>query len=174
MSAAPEGGQGDAWGKAQALRPLVIVVAVARNGVIGRDGGLPWRLPEDLRRFKALTMGHPVILGRRTHASIGRALPGRRNLVVSRQAGLLLPGCEVVGSLDEALRRAWEGDGVPHVIGGASLYAEALPRATHIELTEVHAEPEGDTHFPPLPPGAFVEVAREEADGCSFVTLRRR
>lgn len=154
-------------------RPLVIVVAVARNGVIGRGGGLPWRLPHDLRRFKAITMGHPVVLGRKTHESIGRALPGRRNLVVSRRADVALPGCEVVASLDEALARCWADGAVPHVVGGGELYAQALPLATRVEWTDVHAEPDGDVRFPPLPPGQFVEVGREDAEGCTFLSFAR-
>jgi dihydrofolate reductase len=159
-------------------RPLALIVAVGRRGVIGDSNGhlgLPWHIPEDLRRFRELTTGHAVIMGRRTHELIGRPLPKRRNLVLSRRVGLALPGCEVVSSLDEALARVAD-DPLPFVIGGAELYAAALPRVTHVFLTEVDREAEGDTYFAPLDPTDFVEVAREtgETDGVVFVELRRR
>ena len=124
-----------------------LVVAMARNRVIGRDNRLPWRLPEDLAYFKRVTLGHPVIMGRRTWESIGRALPGRLNIVVSRNRDYRAPGATVVGSLAEAWQAAGEADEA-HVIGGTSLFAEALPQADRIHLTEVDAEVEGDTWFP--------------------------
>jgi len=159
-------------------RPLALIVAVGRGGVIGDSNGhlgLPWHLPEDLRRFRELTTGHAVIMGRRTHELIGRPLPKRRNLVLSRRAGLELPGCEVVASLDEALARVAD-DPLPFVIGGAELYAATLPRVTHVYLTEVDRDAEGDTFFPPLDPADFEQVAREagETEGVVFVELRRR
>jgi dihydrofolate reductase len=124
-----------------------LVAALARNRVIGRDNELPWRLPEDLRRFRALTMGHPVLMGRRTHESIGRALPGRENLVLTRRPRYrAAAGCRVLVSLEEALQVA--GDGVLMVIGGAELYAQTLPLATVLHLTLVDAEIPGDTLFP--------------------------
>lgn len=162
----------------EATRPLALIVAVGRGGLIGDSKGhfgLPWHLPEDLRRFRALTTGHAVIMGRRTHELIGRPLPKRRNLVLSRRPELELLGCEVVGSLDDALTRVTD-DPMPFVIGGAQLYASALPKVTHVFLTEVDREAEGDTFFPPLDPADFVEVTREpaETEGVTFVDLVRR
>ena len=124
-----------------------LVVAMDRNRVIGRDNRLPWRLPEDLAYFKRVTLGHPVIMGRRTWESIGRPLPGRLNIVVSRNPGYVAAGATVVGSLDEAWKAA-VGATEAHVIGGTSLFAEALPKADRIHLTEVDAEVPGDTWFP--------------------------
>lgn len=159
---------------------VAIIVATDERGAIGRDGQLPWRLPEDLKRFKALTLGKPIIMGRKTWDSIGRPLPGRRNIVVTRQPGLELPGAAVVDSLSEALVAA--GD-VPEVciIGGAEIYRLALPLADTVHLTRVHAKVEADTFFPPLEPQQWDEVAREDhvaderhAHAYSFVELRRR
>jgi dihydrofolate reductase len=113
----------------QPLPPLALIVAVARDGIIGRDGALPWHLPEDLRHFKRLTRGHAIVMGRRTFESIGRPLPERRNLVVSRTLAAPPPGVELFPSLDAALAAARTTDPEPFVIGGAALYAEALPRA---------------------------------------------
>jgi dihydrofolate reductase len=159
---------------------LTLIVARARNGVIGRDGRLPWRLPEDLAFFKRTTMGHPIVMGRRTWESIGRPLPGRRNIVVSRQAGFAVAGAEVAASLAEALRLC-EGGGEVFVIGGAQLYAEALPRADRLIVTEVDADFEGDTHWPAPDPAHWRESAREHlppADerrfAIDFVTYLRR
>jgi dihydrofolate reductase len=156
-------------------RELQLIVAMAENRCIGRDGGLPWHISEDLKRFKRLTMGHAIIMGRKTHESIGRALPGRRNLVVSRRQGLELAGCETFPSVADAIEAAWETDPAPFVIGGASIYEAALPRVTRLHLTEVGRPVEGDTFFPPLPPGEFRETAREpgETEGVAFVTLER-
>ena len=161
--------------------PLVsIIVATDERGAIGRDGGLPWRLPDDLRRFKALTMGKPIVMGRKTWDSIGKPLPGRHNIVITRQAGLEVPGVTVVASLDDALLAA--GD-VPEVciIGGAEIYRLALPRADLIHLTRVQAVVDADTYFPELAAGEWDEVLVEKhaADArhsfaYSFVELRRR
>lgn len=136
------------------------VVAVARNGVIGRDNAMPWRLPDDLAHFKALTLGKPVIMGRLTWESLGRPLPGRHNIVVTRNPGYVAAGASVVGSLDAAFAAA---GAVPEavVIGGGELYARALPRTDVIHLTEVDAEPPGDTRFPPLDPAQWHETWRE-------------
>jgi len=133
-----------------------LVVAMARNRVIGRDNQLPWRLPADLAYFKRVTMGHPIVMGRRTHESIGRPLPGRLNIVVSRNPAYRAPGCTVVGSLDEAWKAA---GGAPEVcvIGGTSLFAEALPVADRIHLTEVDADVAGDTYFPEFDRGDWTE-----------------
>lgn len=164
----------------QSQRPeIALVAAVADNGVIGKDGGLPWHLPDDLRHFKRVTMGHAVIMGRRTFDSLGRALPGRRNIVITRQADWTASGAERAESLAAALEAAAPGDAAM-VIGGAEIFAQALPLADRIELTEVHSHPEGDTLFPHLDRGDWEEVAREDrpSDGsrpaCSFVTLIRR
>jgi dihydrofolate reductase len=157
-----------------------IVVATDDHGGIGLGGGLPWHLPEDLKRFKALTMGKPIVMGRRTHDSIGRPLPGRHNIVISRQPGLRIEGCTVVDSLDAALAAAGP---VPEVvvIGGADVYRLALPGAETLYLTRVHADVGADTFFPALDAADWEEVAREEcpaderhAHELSYVTLRRR
>jgi len=164
-----------------AARPfLTLIAAVARNGAIGRGGDLLWREGADQRHFRALTMGHPVVMGRKTWDSLPprfRPLPGRRNIVVSRQPALRLDGAEAFGSLDEALAQM-SGEPRAFVIGGGELYAAALPRADTLELTEIDADLEGDTFFPTWPREAFVEAAREAhhaADGTAFafVTYRR-
>ena len=139
---------------------LGIVVAMARNGVIGRDGTLPWHLPADLQRFRRLTLGKPIVMGRRTHESIGRVLPGRRNIVLSRDPAFRAAGCEVFASLEQALTALAEVEEVM-VVGGAALYAEALPRAARLYLTEVEAEVAGDVRFPPFDRAAWREIERE-------------
>ncbi len=162
---------------------VTLVVAVAENGVIGKDGGLPWRIPGELARFKALTMGHPVIMGRKTYQSIGRPLPGRTNIVVSRNRDLTFDGARLAGGLDEALAQASTAEGGDEVmvIGGAEIYALALPAAGRLVLTEVHAEIDGDTRFPAFERTDWQETARElvETDGddvpnYSVVTLERK
>jgi dihydrofolate reductase len=142
-----------------------LVVAMDSNGVIGREGALPWRLPADLAHFKRVTMGHPVLMGRRTHESIGKPLPGRANIVITHQRDYAAPGCEVAHSLDEAWKLVGEAKEVS-VIGGTSLFAETLPVADVIHLTEVQAEVEGDTWFPPFDRSQWIEreVARHPAD----------
>lgn len=142
-----------------------LVVAVARNGVIGRDNRLPWRLPDDLAYFKRVTMGHPVIMGRRTYESIGKPLPGRTNIVVTHNAAFEAPGCVVVHSLEDAWRAA-DGADEACVIGGTSLFEETLASADVIHLTEVEAEVEGDTYFPPFDRSQWreTEVSRHPAD----------
>lgn len=139
---------------------VAIVVAMDRNHVIGREGGLPWHLPSDLRHFKRLTMGRPIIMGRRTHASIGRPLPDRDNIVVTRNPAYHAPGCRIAHSLDEALSLAADAP-LACVIGGAALYREALPLASRIYLTEVHADAPGDVRFPHFDRARWCEVARE-------------
>jgi dihydrofolate reductase len=157
---------------------ISLIAAVARNGVIGRDGGLPWRIPADLRFFKETTMGKPIVMGRKTLESIGRALPGRQNIVVTRSAGFAADGVTVADSLDAAIAAAGDADEVM-VIGGAEIYALAFARAQRLFLTEVDAAPEGDAHFPEFDRAAWREVARADhpADGdtpaYSFVTLER-
>lgn len=140
---------------------LSLVVAMAHGGVIGRDGGMPWHLPAELKRFRAITMGKPIVMGRRTHDSIGRTLPGRRNIVLSRDpAYRAAEGCEVFPSLDAALAALTDCEEVM-IIGGATLYAEALPRATRLHLTEIDAELAGDTWFPAFDRDQWREVASE-------------
>jgi len=132
---------------------LTLVVAYAKNRVIGRDNALPWRLPADLAHFKRTTLGKPIIMGRKTWDSLGRALPGRLNIVVSRQAGLSAPGATVVGSLQQALEAcAAAGAEQACVIGGEAIFALALPLADTVIATEIDAEVQGDTWFAPLPP----------------------
>ena len=142
-----------------------LIVAVASGGVIGRAGALPWHLPKDLARFKRLTMGHHLIVGRRTWESIGRALPGRRMVIVTHEpARLDLPeGVRAAGSLDEALATAGAaGDDEAFVAGGAEIYREALPRAGRLYITRVHADVTGDTFLPPLEPEDWRQVECEE------------
>lgn len=162
------------------MSAVALVVAADEEGGIGRGGGLPWHLPADLQHFRALTMGKPVIMGRRTWESIGRPLPGRRNVVVSRQPSLQVPGCEVAGSLDDALRLV-DDAAEACVIGGAEIYRLALPLADLIHLTRVHARVEADTFLPPLDPQEWRLRSREEhaaderhAYPFSFITLERR
>ena len=138
---------------------IVVIAAVARNGVIGRDNALPWRLNADLAHFKRTTLGHPVVMGRKTWDSLGRPLPGRVNVVVSRDTGWRAEGEQIVGSLDAAIA-ACEGAESIFVIGGAQLYALALPVADRLVLTEISADVEGDTHFPTFDRLAFVETRR--------------
>jgi dihydrofolate reductase len=130
---------------------ISIIVAAAENGIIGRGGGLPWRLSDDLKQFKRLTMGHTIVMGRRTWESIGRALPGRRTVVVTRQADYQIPDAEVktASSLEAALQvAASSGDEEAFIVGGAELYRESLARANRIYLTRVLAAVDGDTKFP--------------------------
>jgi dihydrofolate reductase len=146
---------------------LCLIAAVARNGTIGRDNTLPWRLREDMRHFKATTLGSPVLMGRKTWDSLGRPLPGRRNLVVSRQAGLALDGAEVFASLDAALAAAGDVERV-FVIGGGQLYAETLPRADRVFLSEIAADVPGDTGFPSLVGLPLQEVSRRHVAADEF------
>jgi dihydrofolate reductase len=140
---------------------LSILVAVAENGVIGREGRLPWHLPDDLRRFKRLTTGHAIVMGRRTYESIGRALPGRRSVVLSRDPAFAPAEVEVVRTLDAALA-ACAGEEEVFVIGGESLFREALPRADRVYLTRVHGRLAGDVLFPDFDETAWDCVEREE------------
>lgn len=155
---------------------ISIIAAVASNGVIGRDGGLPWHLPVDLRRFRELTVGHAVIMGRKTYESIGRPLPDRRTIVMSRQPYAGPSGVVVAGSLQGALALA-AGESEVFICGGGEIYRQALPLADRIYLTRLDRPYEGDVQFPDIPDGAFVETAREEFGGVPggvFLTLERR
>lgn len=138
---------------------LVLVAAVDRAFAIGRGNALPWRLPDDLKRFKALTLGKPVLMGRKTAQSLGRALPGRRNLVLTRSGGVPFEGMEAVASLDQARQRC--GDDELMVIGGGEVYALALPQAHRLHLTHVDTlVADADAFFPALPPGRWTVTAR--------------
>jgi dihydrofolate reductase len=159
---------------------LSLIVARARNGVIGANGTLPWRLPEDLAHFKRTTMGWPMIMGRKTWESIGRPLPGRRSIVVTRDRGFRADGADVAHSLDEAVALSADVAEV-FVIGGAQLYAEALPRADRVLLTALDTDFNGDTFFPLPSAPEWVETAREHhaatgerSFGFDFVNYERR
>jgi dihydrofolate reductase len=164
---------------------ISLVVAAAENGVIGRDGRLPWRIPSDLKTFRRLTLGKPIIMGRKTYQSIGKPLDQRDNIVVTRDLAFHVPGIIVTGSLDAALDKARAlaaAKGIDEivVIGGAELYRQALPLADRIYLTRVHAEPQGDALFPPLSEGDWREVSREplprearDEHACTLVILQR-
>lgn len=149
------------------VRPaLVLIAAVARNGVIGDDNRLLWHLPEDMQFFRETTRGHPVIMGRKTWESLPprfRPLPGRRNLVITRQPGFAAPGAEVVGALQEAIERL-DDRPLAFVIGGAEIYAQALPQAQRLLLTEIDQDFEGDAVFPRWPRDDFVENGRTHHD----------
>jgi dihydrofolate reductase len=162
-------------------QPLIsLIVAMAQNGVIGRDNTLPWRLPEDLRRFKAITMGKPILMGRRTFDSIGKPLPGRTNIVLTRDLRWSAPDVTVVHSVDEVLRKVrHEGELV--AIGGAEIYRLLMPFARRIYLTHVHADVPGDTYFPDFDPTQWLdaECTTQPPDerheyAVTFVTLERK
>ncbi len=152
---------------------ISLIAAVARNGVIGRAGSIPWRLPGEQADFKATTLGHTLVMGRATYDSIGRPLPGRRTIVVTRDREWRRTGVEVAHSLPEALALAGPADMV-FIAGGAQLYAEALPFAQRMILTEVDAEPDGDTWFPEVADTDWQQVAREERAAYEIVTYERR
>ena len=167
---------------------LIAIAAVARNGVIGAAGDIPWSIPEDWKRFKAVTMGSNLIMGRVTFEAIGDPLPGRTSIVVSRRAEPLaggepdavrepdrVPGTRVirVTSIEEALAAA-DPDRPTFVAGGAEIYRLAWPLLTDLDVTEVDVAPEGDTHFPPIDPAEWVEVSRDQREGFAFVHYRRR
>ncbi|MEO7328951.1 MAG: dihydrofolate reductase [Minicystis sp.] len=158
----------------EARAPLVLVLALGANGVLGKDGKVPWRIPQDLKHFRNVTTGHAILMGRKTWDEVGKPLPNRRNIVISRDPSLTLPGAEVARSLEEALALARSSDPEPRVIGGAEIYRLALPLATKILLTEVDRDVEGDTYFH-LDRSGFRETERrvgEEPD-VQFVTLER-
>ncbi len=146
--------------------PLVLVAAVARNGVIGANGGLPWRLSSDLKRFKALTWGKPLVMGRKTFASIGRALPGRDTIVVTRDPAFDPPGALVARNLDEALdlaaerARAMDADDII-IAGGGEIYAQTIERASRLFITEIALDAQGEARFPAIDPHAWRETRRE-------------
>lgn len=154
---------------------ITLIAAMAENRVIGKEGAMPWHIPDDLARFRAITMGHPVIMGRKTFASIGRPLPGRLNIVLTRQEGHAPQGVAVARTLHEALALADPAEEV-FICGGGEVYREALPLAGRVLLTVIHRPFEGDATFPELP-ADFVETVREEGDGeplHSFITFERQ
>jgi dihydrofolate reductase len=158
------------------VRPRLLLVAamdLARG--IGRENALPWHLPRDLRRFRSLTLGKPLIVGRKTYESIGKPLPDRRNIVVSRNADLQIPGCEAATSLDAAIALARQNDQEPRVIGGSELYRAALPLATKLLVTEIHEAYAGDVTFPAYDAAEWLEESRVAAEtpNVQFVTLVR-
>jgi dihydrofolate reductase len=157
-------------------RPQVVAIAaVARNRVIGAGLEIPWSLPGDQRRFKQLTWGHPMVMGRLTYDSIGRPLPGRTTLVVSRDPAFAPDGVEVLADVEAALDRACGLDGeVVFVVGGGQVYRAAWERLDALEITEVEAEPDGDVLFPPVDARAWAEVSREVHDGFAYVRYERR
>ena len=168
------------------MTEIVLVVAVARNGVIGARGGLPWRLRSDLKRFRSITMGKPIVMGRKTFESIGKALDGRDNIVITSRTDFSPDGVVIAANFDEALalaHSAAERRGIEEicVIGGGSAFAAALPLASRLYVTHVEAEPEGDVHFPDIDRSRWVEERREalprsEGDTAeaTFVTYHRR
>lgn len=168
---------------------LSALVAMARNRVIGKNNTIPWRLPADLKHFKALTLGHPLIMGRKTHESIGRLLPGRASIIITRQVGYEVPGALVVRSIGEALNvcgqaRSGEAEqlapiGECFVIGGEEIFQQMLPLCDHLYITEIQRDFEGDAHFPEFNRGDWNEVSREkhvDEDGLEyhFVVLGRK
>ena len=159
---------------------ISLIVAASTNNVIGVNGGLPWHLPDDLKRFKAITLGKPVVMGRKTHASIGRALPGRPNIVISARAGFQAQGCEVVASTAAAIAAARGADEIM-IIGGGQIYALFLPLAARIYLTRVQVELDGTAHFPKLDEREWrisERVMRDNderhAHSFEFITLERQ
>jgi dihydrofolate reductase len=154
-----------------------VIAAMARNRVIGINNTLPWRLPADLQHFKALTMGHHIVMGRKTYESIGKPLPGRTTVIVTRDANYRVAGCLTATSIDAAIAACGEDPDI-FFVGGAELYAQILPRADRLYLTEIQAEYDGDAHFPPFDHGIWQEVARQahlspDGLGYHFVTYTR-
>ena len=184
MSEGPPGGPGRAAPASRRIA-IVVVAAVAENGVIGRDNALPWRLRSDLRRFRARTWGKPIVMGRKTFQSMGKPLPGRTNIVVSRDRDFSAPGVVVAADLRAALQTA-RGDALRRgadaiaVIGGAEIYAETLPIADRLDITLVQARPEGNVRFPSIDPQTWREIERSEhtaesgdAADFTFITYER-
>lgn len=162
------------------MNQTIIVVAISENNAIGKDNQLLWHLPADLKHFKNITSGHTIIMGRKTYDSIGKPLPNRRNIMITRQTGLQLDGIEVVNSLDEALALCKDENKV-FVIGGAEIYKQALPLAHKVELTRVHQEFDADAFFPELDNETWKEVWKEDhlpdeknKFAYTFSTLERR
>jgi len=145
--------------------------------VIGRGGGLPWNIPEDLRHFKNVTLGHAVVMGRKTYDSVGKPLPKRRNIIVTRDASLRREGAEIAPTLEAALDLAYQTDEEPRILGGSQIYALALPLATRMIVTFVHRDVDGDTRFPPIAWSDWQEISRRKAESepdVEFVEFTRR
>ncbi|WP_347156452.1 dihydrofolate reductase [Pontibacter chitinilyticus] len=160
---------------------IALVVAVAENNVIGKDNQLIWHLPADLKHFKQITMGHPILMGRKTYESIGKPLPGRTSLIITTQMGYTAADCIVVHTLQEAFEKALELDEQVYLIGGAEIYKQALPQVDTIYLTRLHHQFEGDTYFPELHENEWQVVSEEKHApdeknkySYSFLELRRR
>jgi dihydrofolate reductase len=151
---------------------ITVIAAVSRNGVIGRAGDLAWRHREDLQRVKRLTLGRTLVMGRRTFDSIGRPLPGRRTIVITRQAGWAVQGVTVTHSVEEALAAARDSPEIV-VFGGGEVYAQLIGRADRLEITHIRDEIDGDTHFPAIDPAVWREAGREEHDDFDWVTYTR-
>ena len=151
---------------------ISIIAAMTKNRVIGRDGVIPWSIPEDLRRFKELTMGHPIIMGRKTYEKIGHPLPGRVNIILTRQRNYRVPGCKVFHSLADAVVACGEDEEV-FICGGGELYRHAISLAERIYLTLINIECAGDTFFPAIP-AEFEETERIEKDLCTFILYKRK
>lgn len=158
---------------------ISLIVAMATNRIIGSNQQIPWHLSADLKKFKQITMGHPILMGRKTHESIGKALPGRRNLIISRNKGYQAEGCEVFNDIQQAITRCKNAQEL-FVIGGASFYEAMLPHADFIYLTEIHQTFTGDTFFPRINPDQWQEITREDINNdiqvnfsYSFVKLQR-
>ena len=156
------------------MEALTLIAAMSSNRVIGAAGQLPWHEPEDLRFFKATTAGHAVIMGRKTWDALGRPLPNRRNLIITRQNGFVANGAEVFATLDAAVAAARSSDAEPMVIGGGEIYRQALPSATLIHLTEVRGEVVGDATFPELDPAAWNVISERESGRLLFRSYARR
>jgi dihydrofolate reductase len=150
---------------------VILIAAVGGNGVIGRDNDLPWRIREDLQHFKELTLGHTLVMGRKTYESIGRPLPGRRTVVLTRRPDWSADGVEVAHTVDDALKLA-DGNDV-YVAGGGEIYRAALPYADRLELTEVDQSPDGDVTFPVFDRSSWTETARVPREGFTFVSYTR-
>ena len=156
---------------------LAIVVAFNGDRVIGAKGDMPWHIPEDLRHFKRVTMGHAILMGRKTHESIGRPLPGRRNIIITRNPDAVFEGCDVAGSLAEAIEMARDGgDSCPRVIGGGEIYKMALPLATELYVTKIDVPAEGDTFFPEVEWSQWTKLHEREGrrPGVLFLHLKRK
>lgn len=157
-------------------KPLALIFAMSDNRCIGRDGGLPWHIPEDLKHFKHNTLDHAIIMGRKTYESIGRPLPHRKNIIVTSRTDWHPEGCDVVPTIEAAIDLAHKhGDTEPRIIGGASIYAAALPLATKLLITYVHADVPGDTFFPPFDESEWKATERRKGEDprVEFVTYER-
>lgn len=157
------------------MKPLMLVVAIARDSVIGNDGTLPWSYPEDMKHFRRVTTGHAIIMGRKTHDSIGRPLPNRRNIVITRDPSARFEGCEATNDLTSAIALARTTDDCPRIVGGATIYEAALPLATDLWITEIDRDVPGDTRFPAWDRDAFEIVERivGESSELTFLHYRR-